>query len=121
MFDVVVISTGSSIKQPRPFDARAAALADCRTIQANVQGQGAAAWSSVTPITTGIDADSGYAFKYSLGDGQFHWYVRLGARRGNLSIEVNTFVGRGLADGSVQSATDIAAAIITQTFARAGD
>lgn len=30
MFDVIVISTGSSTKQPRPFDARAAALADCR-------------------------------------------------------------------------------------------
>lgn len=38
MFDVAVISTGSSTKQPRPFDARGAALADCSTIQANVQG-----------------------------------------------------------------------------------
>ncbi|MEW1805495.1 hypothetical protein [Pseudarthrobacter sp. NPDC080039] len=120
MFDVAVISTGTSTEQPSPFDARAAALADCSTIRANVQGQGETAWSSVTPITAGIDADSGYAFKYSVGDGQFHWYIRLGARRGNLSIEVNTFAGRGLADGSVQSAIDTAAAIITQTFARAG-
>jgi hypothetical protein len=120
MFDVAVISTGTSTGQPRPFDARAAALADCSAIQANIQGQGASAWSSVTSITTGIVADSGYAFKYSLADGQFHWYIRLGARRDNLSIEVNTFAGRGLADGSVQSAIDTAAAIINQTFVRAG-
>lgn len=120
MFEVTVVSTGTSISQPQPFDMRAAAVVRCSTIHANIQGHDPSTWPSVTPASAKLDADASYAFTYSLPGGTPHWYLRLGARRGNLTVEVNTFADRALSGTDVQPAIDLATAITDQTFAKAG-
>jgi hypothetical protein len=46
--------------------------------------------------------------------------VRLGARKGTLSVEVGTMSYRPLAEGEVQAAVDVATTVIGQVFAKAG-
>lgn len=118
--EVTIISMGTSLAQPYPFDIRTSAVKDCPSIQANVLGQGRPDWSPVEPLTMQLDAESRYGFKYQTSDGSGRSYVRLGARRGTLSVEVATVNFRPLADSDVQAAVDSATTVIRQVFAKAG-
>lgn len=118
--DVTIISSGTAVTQPYPFDVRTAAIKDCSSIQANVLGQGPLSWSSVEPLAITLDADSRHAFRYQDADGSGRSFVRLGARRGTLSVEVATMNYRPLAEGDVQAAIDAASTVIQQVFAKAG-
>lgn len=118
--DVTVIGMGTALAQPYPFDLRTSAISDCTSIQANVLGQGPLTWSAVQPLTVQFDADSSHAFSYQTSDGSGQSYVRLGARKGTLSVEVSTMTYRPLAQGDVQAAVDAASTVIQQVFAKAG-
>lgn len=118
--EVTIISMGTAVAQPYPFDIRTSAIKDCPSIQANVLGQGQPYWSPVEPLTVQLDADSRHGFRYQNSDGSGRSYVRLGARRGTLSVEVGTMNFRPLAEGDVQAAVDSATTIIRQVFANSG-
>ncbi|MCB5293418.1 hypothetical protein BJQ90_02867 [Arthrobacter sp. SO3] len=118
--EVTIISMGTSVAQPYPFDIRTLAIKDCPSIQANVLGQGQPYWSPVEPLNVRLDADSRHGFRYQNSDGSGRSYVRLGARRGTLSVEVGTMNFRPLAQGDVQAAVDSATTVIQQVFAKAG-
>ena len=118
--DVTVISMGTPVTQPYPFDLRSSAVKDCASIQANLLGQGQLSWSSVEALAVRLDADCGYAFRHQSSEGSGHSYVRLGARRGTLSVEAGTMTYRPLSEADVQAAVDAAAAVIGQVFAQAG-
>lgn len=118
--DVTAISMGASIPPPYPFDTRTSAIEGCTSIQANVLGQGPQSWSAVKPLAVQFDADSSHAFRYQASDGSGQSLVRLGARRGTLSVEVSTMSYRPLEEGDVQAAVDAATTVIGQVFAKAG-
>ncbi|HSO89889.1 MAG TPA: hypothetical protein VLR70_01950 [Arthrobacter sp.] len=118
--DVTAISMGASIPPPYPFDTRTSAIEGCTSIQANVLGQGPQSWSAVKPLAVQLDADSSHAFRYQASDGSGQSLVRLGARRGTLSVEVGTMSYRPLGEGDVQAAVDAATTVIGQVFAKAG-
>ena len=67
-----------------------------------------------------LDADSSHAFRYQAPDGTGRSYVRLGARRGTLSVEVGTMTYRPLEEAEVQASADAATIVIQQVFAKAG-
>lgn len=117
---ITAISTGTAVQPPYPFDTRTSAVADCTTVQANVEGQGARSWASVRHLDVKFDAESSYAFSYQDAEYPDRWHVRLGARRGTDSVEVVTMNWRPLGEGRVQAAVDAAATIIQQVFERAG-
>lgn len=117
---VAIISMGSAVTRPYPFDGRASLLRDCTSIAANVQGGGRATWLAVRPLTVKLDADASYAFRYQAQDGTGRSYIRLGARRGTLSVEVGTMDYRPLEEGEVQAAANVAAGVIGQIFTKAG-
>ncbi|WP_157356933.1 hypothetical protein [Arthrobacter sp. U41] len=118
--DASIISMGSAVTQPYPFDTRTSAISGCTSIQANVLGQGQLSWSAVQPLAVQLDADSSHAFRYQAPDGSGRSYVRLGARKGTLSVEASTMTYRPLAEGEVQAAVDAATTVIEQVFAKAG-
>jgi hypothetical protein len=120
LVDVAIISMGSAIPQPYPFDARAQAVADCSSIQSSVQGQAPATWSSVGPLASKPTGDSAYGFKYMASDGSGRWFLRLGARRGNLTVEVSTFSLSPIPENEVGPSAERGVATINAVFAKAG-
>lgn len=118
--DVTIISMGTPVAQPYPFDARTSAIAGCTSIQANVLGQGELTWPEVKPLPVQLDADSSHAFRYQASDGTGRSYIRFGARRGTLSVEVGTMTYRPLEEREVQASADAATTVIQQVFATAG-
>lgn len=118
--DVTVISMGAAVAKPYPFDLRTSAIKDCTSIQSNVFGQGQPPWSSVEPLPMKLDADASHGFRYQDSEGSDRYFVRLGARRGTLSVEVATMGYRPLSAGDIQAAADAATTVIGQVFAKAG-
>lgn len=118
--DVTVLSMGTSVSQPYPFDLRANAVADCESIQSSVQGQPAATWASVAPLTAKPTGDAVYAFRYPASDGTGRWFLRRGARRGNLTVEVSTFALSPIPEDQIITAAERGVATINAVFAKAG-
>lgn len=119
-FDVTLISAGSALQPPYPFDDRASAIRECTTLQANITGQGTLTLEPVQPLDVKLDGDSSYAFRYQVAGEPGHWYIRLGARQGTSSIEVSTVKWRWLEEGEVQPAIDAAAGMIRHVLDNAG-
>ncbi|TNB70005.1 hypothetical protein FHJ30_17000 [Arthrobacter sp. BB-1] len=115
-FDVTAVSMGSAVQQPFPFDARAAAVKDCTAVEANIIGKGKLSLDPVRHVAVGIEGDSSYAFSYQVADQPGRWYIALGARRGQNSVEVSTSAWRPLEEDAVESAVEAATAVIQQAL-----
>ena len=112
-----VISMPTTATPPYPFDARAAALRDCATIQEEMVGSGPRPWSAVSQLNTAMAADSGYAVAYQVSDGTGEWHVRAGARKGSLSVEAGSQTS-SLAEA--QAKAEEFAAFFGSVFSNAG-
>jgi hypothetical protein len=64
-----------------------------------------------------VAADSSYAVAYQLSDGTGEWHIRVGARKGTLSVEASS---RTTSQAEVQATADALAAFIGRVFAKAG-
>lgn len=115
--ELSVISMPSTAAPPHPFDTRAATLRDCATVQENILGGGQRQWPVVSPLNVTVAADSSYAVAYQLSDGTGEWHIRVGARKGMLSVEASS---RTTSQAEVQATADALAAFIGRVFAKAG-
>jgi len=115
--ELSVISMPSTAAPPYPFDTRAATLRDCATIQENILGGGQRQWPAVSPLNITVASDASYAVAYQLSDGTGEWHVRVGARKGTLSVEASS---RTSSQAEVQANADALAAFIGRVFAKAG-
>ncbi|MET3952176.1 hypothetical protein [Arthrobacter sp. UYEF36] len=113
---LTVASMPTTATQPYPFDAVAATLRDCATIQEGTGGS-TRPWSDLKRPSVDIAADSSYAVVYQLSDGSGERHVMVGARKGTLTVEASVI---RFTDAEVQSGADGLAAMIGQVFARAG-
>lgn len=118
---VRLISMPSTASVPYPFDARAAALRDCSTIQEEVYtapgtNGSLSQWSSVHRLSLNLAADSVYAIAHEHPDGGV-WHLLVGARKGSLTVELDAIKNT---EADLQPGADKMAAIISQVFAKAG-
>ncbi|GGI01897.1 hypothetical protein ACFFGR_01955 [Arthrobacter liuii] len=115
--DFTVINMPSTMAQPYPFDSRVEHLRGCTSIQESMFGSGGRTWSPASPLNVAVAADSSYALAYQLSDGTGEWHVRMGARRGTLSIEAGS---RTASQSATQAKADALAAFFGTVFSRAG-
>ena len=113
---LTVASMPTTATQPYPFDALAAALRDCATIQEGLGGS-TRPWSDLKHPGVDIAADSSYAVAYQLSDGTGERHVLVGARKGTLIVQSSVIK---FTDAEVQSGAEGLAAMIGQVFAGAG-
>lgn len=115
--DFTVINMPSTMAKPYPFDSRVEHLRGCTSIQESMFGSGGRTWSPASPLNVAVAADSSYALAYQLSDGTGEWHVRIGARRGTLSIEAGS---RTASQSATQAKADALAAFFGTVFSRAG-
>ncbi|MDQ0802179.1 hypothetical protein QF050_003818 [Arthrobacter sp. SLBN-112] len=117
---VRLVSMPTTASTPYPFDARAATLRDCPTIQEEVfTGVGTSGslsqWTSLHRLSLNVAADSAYAVAHEHPDGGV-WHLLVGARKGSLTVELEAIKNT---EADLQPGTDDMAAVISQVFAKA--
>lgn len=117
---VRLVSMPTTASTPYPFDARAAALRDCPTIQEEVYaGPGSSGslsqWTSVHRLSLNVAADSAYAVAHEHPDGGV-WHLLVGARKGSLTVELEAIKNT---EADLQPGADDMAAVISQIFVKA--
>ena len=113
---LTAISMPTTATQPYPFDAQAAALRDCPTIQEDMGG-GARQWYAIKQLGLAGAGAASYAVAYQYSDQFGHWNVVVGARKGTLAVEASTVRS---SEAEVQPAADVLAGVLGQVFAKAG-
>lgn len=118
---VRLVSMPTTASTPYPFDARAATLRDCPTIQEEVfTGVGTSGslsqWTSLHRLSLNVAADSAYAVAHEHPDGGV-WHLLVGARKGSLTVELEAIKST---EADLQPGADDMAAVISQVFAKAG-